>query len=170
MPAKTSDTRTPRDPLYASLIGLTSLVVLLQGLWAGLFIREGKDFDASSSQSNFVEVHDWGARVAIVLAAASLVVAVWRLRGRTELLAGTGALLVLLVVEAYIGGEIGDHGSWPTVHIPLAMGLMGLSVWLPTRAVLGRRTPARPEPAPRRDNGTSRSAEPSLTGGTRSAR
>jgi heme A synthase len=156
--------------LYASLIGLTALVILLQGLWAGLFIREGKDFDASSAQASAVEVHDWGARVAIVLALASLAVAVWRLRDRRDLLAGTGALFVLLLVEAYIGGEIGDHGSWPTVHIPLAMGLMGLSVWLPTRAVLGRRTPARPEPAPARDDGTARSSEPSLSGGARSAR
>jgi heme A synthase len=121
------------------VIGLTSLVVLLQGLWAGLFIREGKDFDATSSQSNFVEVHDWGARIAIVLAFVSLVVVVWRLRTRRELLLGTGALFVLLLLEAFIGGEIGDHASWPSVHVPLAMALMGLSVWLPVRGALGRR-------------------------------
>jgi hypothetical protein len=143
----TSETRTARDPLYASVIGLTSLVILLQGLWAGLFIREGKDFDATSAQSNWVEVHDWGARTAIVLAFASFVVAVWRLRIRKDLVVGTGALLLLLLVEAYIGGEIGDHGSWPTVHIPLAMGLMGLSVWLPSRAVRSRPMPSRSEPS-----------------------
>jgi hypothetical protein len=131
----TSETRTVRDPLYASMIGLTSLVVLLQGLWAGLFVREGKDFDATSSQANWVDVHDWGARIAIVLAFASLIVAIWRLRLRKDLLVGTGALFVLLVLEAYIGGKIGDHASWPSFHIPLAMALMGLSVWLPTRAV-----------------------------------
>jgi hypothetical protein len=132
-------TRRVRDPLYASLIGLTSLVVLLQGLWAGLFIREGKDYDATSSQSNWVEVHDTGARVAIVLALISLVVVIWRLRARTELVAGTAALFVLLMLEAYIGGEIGNHSNWPSFHIPLAMGLMGLSIWLPTRAALGSR-------------------------------
>ena len=124
-----------RDPLYASLIGLTSLVILLQGLWAGMFVREGKDFDASSAQSNSVEVHDWGARLAIVLALASMIVVLWRLRARKDLLVGTGALFVLLVVEAYIGGGIGDHAGWPTAHIPLAMALMALSVWLPTRAI-----------------------------------
>lgn len=128
-----------REPLYASLIGLTSLVVLLQGLWAGLFIREGKDFDATSSQSNWVDVHDWGARVAILLALASLIVAFMRVRARRELVAGTAALLVLLLLEAYIGGAIGDHPNWPSFHIPLAMGLMGLSVWLPTRAASLRR-------------------------------
>jgi hypothetical protein len=138
----TPASRTGRDPVYASLIGLTSLVVLLQGLWAGLFIREGKAFDGSSSQSSFVEVHDWGARVAIVLALVSLVVAVRRLRGRTDLIAGTGALFVLLCLEAFLGGGIGDHPNWPSFHIPLAMGLMGLSVWLPLRSRAGRRSDA----------------------------
>jgi hypothetical protein len=140
----TSDTRSVRDPLYASVVGAASLVVLLQGLWAGLFIREGKDFDATSAQSNWVEVHDWGARVAIVLAFASFVVAVWRLRARKDLVAGSGALFLLLLLEAFIGGEIGDHASWPSFHIPLAMALMALSVWLPMRAVRSSRLPAAP--------------------------
>jgi hypothetical protein len=47
--------RPGRDPLYASMIGLTSLVVLLRGLGAGLFIRAGKDFDATSAQANWVQ-------------------------------------------------------------------------------------------------------------------
>jgi heme A synthase len=143
----TPDSRIGRDALYASVIGLTALVILFQGVWAGLFIREGKDFDASSSQSRWVEVHDWGARVAIVLAFVSFVVAAWRLRGRKDLLVGTGLLFVLLLAEAYIGGEIGDHASWPSAHIPLAMALMGLSVWLPSRAVRGRGIRSEPEPA-----------------------
>src|SRR3954464_15283128 len=114
----TSETRTARDPLVASVIGLTSLVILLQGLWAGLFIREGKDFDATSAQSNWVDVHDWGARIAILLALASLFVAVRRVRAQTELLVGTAALLILLLLEAYIGGAIGDHPNWPNFHTP----------------------------------------------------
>src|SRR3954453_13377450 len=105
--SRTSENRTVRDPLFASVVGATSVVVWLQGLWAGLFIREGKDFDASSAQANWVEVHDTGARIAIVLGFVSFVVAVWRLRARKDLLVGTGALFVLLAIEAYIGGEIG---------------------------------------------------------------
>ncbi|GAB7006839.1 hypothetical protein JCM18899A_43120 [Nocardioides sp. AN3] len=123
-----------RDPLFASVVGLTALVILLQGLWAGLFIREGRDFDASSSQSMFVQVHDWGGRAAILLALVSLVVAVWRLRSRPSLIVGTAALLLLVMLEGFLGGGIGDHPSWPGLHIPLAMGLMALSVWLPLRA------------------------------------
>jgi len=165
-----SETRSARDPLYASLIGLTSLVVLLQGLWAGLFIREGKDFDASSAQANWVEVHDTGARIAIVLGFVSFVVAVWRLRARKDLLVGTGALFVLLAIEAYIGGEIGDHASWPAVHIPLAMALMGLSVWLPMRAVRSARTPPPPQSTNGREFESPRASEPSMPVGARSGR
>ena len=128
--ARTSE----RDPLYSSLIGLTSLAILLQGLWAGLFIREGKDYDQTSTQANWVTVHDWGARVATALALISLIVVVLRLRARRDLVIGTAVVFVGLVLEGYLGGEIGDHPSWPEFHIPLAMLLVGLSVWLPFRA------------------------------------
>lgn len=135
------------DRLYLALIGLTSLLVLLQGLWAGLFIREGKAFDASAAQSRWVEVHDLGARAAIVLAAVSFFVAIWRLRSRKDVLLGTGLLTLLLMLEAYIGGEIGDRSSWPSYHIPLGMVLMGLSVWLPIRAAHGHRRSATQSPS-----------------------
>ena len=135
-PGEAAPART-RDPLYASVVGVTALVILLQGLWAGLFVREGQDFDATSSQSTFVEVHDWGGRAAIVLALVSLLVAVWRLRSRPSLVVGSAALLVLVMLESFLGGGIGDHPSWPSLHIPLAMALMALSVWLPFRAARG---------------------------------
>jgi heme A synthase len=140
--AESDVTGTRPDRLFISLIGLTSLAILLQGLWAGLFIREGVDFDATSSQSHWVEVHDTGARIAVVLALLSLVVAVWRLRSRRDLLVGTAVLFALLVLEAWLGGEIGEHPDWPAFHVPLAMVLVSLSVWLPLRAVRARRRTA----------------------------
>jgi hypothetical protein len=118
-----------RSPLYSSLVGLAALAVLLQGLWAGLFAHEGKDYKQS-----WVNVHSRGADIAILLAIAATVVAVIKLRERRDLIIGTGALVVLLVLEAYIGGLIGDHSGLTAVHFPLAMGLMALSVWLPFRA------------------------------------
>ena len=128
-------TRTARrSTLYTSVIGLAALAVLLQGLWAGLFIREGKDNDAS-----WVEVHARGADVAILLAVAATVIAVVKLRERKDLLVGTVAFLVLLVVEAYLGGEVGDSPGLTAVHIPLAMALVALSVWLPFRATRATR-------------------------------
>ena len=41
---------------------------------------------------------------------------------------------LLLLVESYVGGEIGDRPWLTAVHFPLAMALVGLAVWLPLRA------------------------------------
>ena len=119
----------PARRAYAILIGLAALAVLLQGLWAGLFIHEGQDYEQS-----WVGVHARGADVAIGLSIVALVVAVVKLRHRKDLVIGTAALTVLLVVESYLGGLIGGHANLTAVHLPLAMALMGLSVWLPLRA------------------------------------
>ena len=38
----TTGTTSPKPhPLWSALVGLTTLGVLLQGLWAGLFLRRG---------------------------------------------------------------------------------------------------------------------------------
>lgn len=128
-----TDVRT-RSPLFAAVIGLASVAVLLQGLWAGLFIREGQDY-----KDNWVEVHDWGARIAFALAIVGFVVAVLQLRHRKELVIGSGALVVLLLVESWFGGEIGDKPNYTVIHFPLALALMALCVWLPLRAARGAR-------------------------------
>jgi heme A synthase len=121
-----------RNPLYSAVIGLAALAVLLQGLWAGLFVQEGKDYKQS-----WVHVHATGADVAILLAIVATVVAVVKLRDRRDLIVGSGALVVLLVLEAYLGGLIGKHSNLTAIHFPLAMALMALSVWLPLRATRG---------------------------------
>ena len=112
-------------PVWSALIGLTSLGVLLQGLWAGLFLRRGTD------GSTWVSVHQHGAEATITLAlVATAAAAVW-LRHRRDLLVGTVLLLVLLVVEYFLGRA---GGGSIAVHVPLAMLLMGLAVWLPMAA------------------------------------
>jgi heme A synthase len=123
------------SPAYSALIGLATLGVLLQGLWAGLFVREGKDFD-----SGWVHVHALDGEITFLLALVATLVAVVKLRRtRRDLVVGSAALTVLLVLEAYIGGLIGDHAGATAIHFPLAMAIMGLAVWLPVRATLGRR-------------------------------
>ncbi|HEY0239887.1 MAG TPA: hypothetical protein VGC37_14710, partial [Friedmanniella sp.] len=106
------------------------LVVLLQGLWAGLFVVEGQD-----DKDSWVTVHARGAEVAIGLALIATVVAFVKLRSRRDLVVGSVVFTVLLVLEAYLGGLIGDHSALTAVHFPLAMALMGLAVWLPFRSV-----------------------------------
>src|SRR3954452_11107638 len=114
--------------LYSSLIGLSALAVLLQGLWAGLFLQQD-----GADHSSWVDVHARGGEVAIALAILATAVALWKLRERRDLWIGSIVLVVLLFVESYLGGEIRDGGksSLTIVHVPLAMALMALVVWLP---------------------------------------
>jgi hypothetical protein len=143
----TTDTRrttTPPAPpasayaVFGALTGLAALVILLQGLWAGLFLRYDGKRDESES---WINLHGLGAYVALVLGLLAVVWVVWKLRSRRDLVAGSVVLLVLLVAEAALGGLIADSGkdALTAVHVPLAMALMGLSVWLPLRARAGRR-------------------------------
>lgn len=126
----TATAERPRNSLYSALVGLASLAIVLQGLWAGLFVQEGQDY-----KDNWVKVHATGGEVAIALSALATVVAFVKLRSRRDLVVGTGALTVILVLEAYIGGLIGDHSRLTAIHFPLAMALVALAVWLPMRAV-----------------------------------
>jgi heme A synthase len=118
-----------RSPLFTTLIGLASLGVLLQGVWAGLFIREGQDF-----RPTWVGVHSIDATVTGALALIAVVVAFVQLRHRRDVVAGSVVFLLLLVLEMFLGGLIGDSPGLAAVHIPLALALMGMAVWLPLRA------------------------------------
>ena len=134
MTVRTSDPRSTEkgsssDRLFSVIIGLASLAIVLQGVWAGLFVHEGEDYEES-----WVDVHARGAEVAIVLALLATAVAFVRLRGRRDLSLGSATMTVLLVVEAYLGGLIGDQSRWTIVHFPLALALMALAVWLPLRS------------------------------------
>lgn len=91
-----------RHPLYSALIGLCSLAVLLQGLWAGLFLEHDGKREAASG---WIEVHARGADVAIALAALATVVAFVKLRQRRDLWVGSAVLTVVLVLESYIGAS-----------------------------------------------------------------
>ena len=118
--------------LFTILTGLAALVIVLQGAWAGLFIHEGHDY-----QQGWVDVHARGGDTAIGLALAASVVALVKLRSRPGLIVGSIALMVLLALEAFLGGLIGDSPTMTIVHFPLALALMALAVWLPLRSRRG---------------------------------
>ncbi len=131
-----TSTATPpatRNTLFNVLLGLTALAVLLQALWAGIFLQHDGERDAAS---NWIDVHARGSEIAIVLALLATVVALIKLRHRKDLWIGTAALTVLLVLESYLGGLIRDNSkdSLTVVHIPLGMAIMALAVWIPMRA------------------------------------
>jgi hypothetical protein len=130
---ETASRGTARTTLFSALTGLASLAILLQGLWAGIFLEHDGQRDQAGG---WIDVHARGGEVALVLAAAATAVALWRHRTRRDLWIGSLALVVLLVLEAYLGGLIRDDSkdALTAVHLPLAMAIMAVSVWLPLRA------------------------------------
>ena len=125
-------TTTDRSALFSALIGLASLAVFFQSVWAGMMIREAKDYNQT-----WVNVHDWGARAAFVLALLATIVAVVKLRSRKDLLGGAATLTVLILAEAWLGGRIGGAPGVVAFHIPLAFAIFALAVWLPLRSRRG---------------------------------
>ena len=118
---------------FSGVSGLGALAVLLQGLWAGLFLEHDGQRDAAAG---WIDVHARCGEVALVLAVVAAGVAWVRLRNRRDLLAGSSALVALLVLESWLGGLIRDDSqdTLTAVHVPLAMAIMGLAIWLPVRA------------------------------------
>lgn len=118
---------------YTVLIALAAVAVVLQGVWAGIFLEHDGKRDAAGS---WIDVHARGGEVALALAVIATIVAFVRLRHRRELWLGTGALVALLVLESYLGGLIRDDGkdTLTAVHVPLGMAIMGLSAWLLARS------------------------------------
>jgi heme A synthase len=135
-PATSCSDQGPRR-VFAALTGLAALAVLLQGLWAGKFLEHDGERDAAG---NWIEVHATGGEVAIAFAALATIWALVRLRHRRDLVIGGVVLTVLLILEAYLGGLIVDDAkdSLTPLHIPLALLLMAMAVWLPIGAGRGR--------------------------------
>ena len=137
MDTPSSRTAGRSTTLYLVLRGLTALAVLLQGLWAGIFLEhDGARDDAGS----WIDVHATGSHVAIGLAVLAAITGFVQVRARRDLWIGALVLAVLLVPASYIWGQIRDNGAdtLTAVHVPLAMALMALAVSLPLRAAARR--------------------------------
>lgn len=119
----------PRSRLYNSVIGLAGLGILLQGVWAGLFIHEKEEF-----HQRWVDVHSVGGTVIAVLALIAVIIALVQLRPRRDIVAMTIVFFLLVVAEVLIGGLIGDTPGLAALHIPLALFLMGMVAVLSFRA------------------------------------
>jgi heme A synthase len=118
-------------------MGISAVAVILQGLWAGIFLEHDGQRDAAS---NWIDVHARGADVALAFAVLGTAYALWKRRARKDLWIGGLVFTALIIAESYIGGQIRDasQDTLTAIHVPLAMAIMGLAVWLPVRAA--RRT------------------------------
>ena len=92
-------------------------------------------------------MHARSGEAAIAFAVLASTVAVVKLRSRRGIVIGSITLTVLLIAESYFGGLIGATPDMTVIHIPLALALMGLAIWLTMRAVRPARavTPASPD-------------------------
>jgi hypothetical protein len=117
-------------PGYTALIGLVSLAILLQGVFAGVFVEPGH-------HPGWLNAHDINADVALGLSIVAAAYAIVLLRDAARsLVVGAIVLVALLIALVVIGHAItgsGNDGLTP-VHIPLALIAFGLTIWLSVRA------------------------------------
>lgn len=126
---------------FSVLNGLTLLGVLLQAVWAGEFIDR-------TDRAAWVTVHEIGAFIVVVLALVTAVVAAAALRRASSVLAlGALAQLVLIVVQTGLGEAITEGGADGLIvsHVPIAMLIFGLGIYLSIAGAQLRRARARQE-------------------------
>jgi hypothetical protein len=135
-PPETATTQraSGRSILVTVLVALDAVAVLLQGLWAGIFLEHDGQRDAAGS---WIDVHARGGEIALGLTVLTTILAFVLLRRRRELWIGGIVLTVLLVLESYVGGLIRDDSkdTLTAVHVPLGMLIMGTVTVLVVRAL-----------------------------------
>jgi hypothetical protein len=121
-------------PLFASLAGLTSLGIFLQAISAGQFM-------SGHSHHTWVNVHSIIGNATLLVALVTAVVATVQLRKVAGSLVGwTWGLFVLLVIQVGTGQLVANHHKgWVGLHVPVALIVFGLTVWLSVRSALLRR-------------------------------
>jgi hypothetical protein len=121
---------------FTILVALVSVAVLVQGITAGIFVnQEGHD--------GWVTVHGVIADVTWVTALIAAIVGfrtVRRMHHRLWMI--TAALFVLALAQTGVGHLITDEGmdGLIVVHVPLAMLIFGLTIWLVVATMHARST------------------------------
>jgi hypothetical protein len=117
-------------PIFAALTGLTALAILLQAVFAGEFVDHTR-------AGSWLSAHNTGAYVTIGLAVVTAAYALALLREAARALAiGAAVLAVLVIAQTAIGHAItsGGHDGLLVIHIPLAMLVFGLAIWLSVKS------------------------------------
>jgi hypothetical protein len=117
-------------PIFAALTGLTSLAILLQAVFAGEFIDR-------TSHGGWLSAHDVNADVVIGLAVVTALYAVVALRTAARPLVIASVVLALAVAaQTAIGHAISDSNDKGllVIHLPLALLVFGLTIWLSVSA------------------------------------
>ena len=124
--------------IFSMLNGLTLLGVLLQAVWAGAFVDQ-------PGRETWVTVHEIGGFVVVVLSLVTALVAIAMLRrADAGLTFGAVGLFVLIVVQTGLGEAISKSGRQELIvsHVPLAMLIFGLGIYLSIAGARLRRATA----------------------------
>lgn len=125
----TDPRRAALPPLFTASLVVATLAVFLQSVTAGIFVdHDGRD--------TWVTVHGVIADLTWVSALVAAVVGLARLRrNHRDLSYGAAVLFVLALAQTGIGHLITDGGvdGLIVVHVPLAMLIFGVAVWLLVR-------------------------------------
>lgn len=108
---------------------VTTLLVLLQAVLAGLFIS-GEEHDA-------MDVHEIMSNVLIIVVAVQLVLAFLVRRGSPhQLVYWVGLLFVLSVAQIGLGYGSREDTLWEAIHVPVGVFIFGLALVISTLTVL----------------------------------
>lgn len=121
---------------FSVVNGLTLLGVLLQAVWAGAFI------DRPVGRDIWITVHEIGGFVVVVLALVTVLATIALRRAGSALTIGALSQLVLIAVQTGLGEAITKAGSDAliTVHVPLAVLIFGLGIYLSSAGARLRRS------------------------------
>ncbi len=110
---------------FSLLNGLTVLGLLLQAVWAGQFI-------GNRNAHGFVSAHEMTAFAVGVLALATAVMAISKLRRNPTILMGSIVQFLLVLALIAIGEMLKSSYSATLVgvHVPLAVFVFGLGIYL----------------------------------------
>lgn len=122
--------------MFTALAALTALAILIQAVLARQFIDR-------TGRGGWIDAHALNADVVAVLAilTAAYSMAAMRRTAR-HLTVGSCVLAILVIVQLVIGYAITDQNDDGLIalHVPLAMLIFGLSVWINVRGMAARRS------------------------------
>lgn len=125
----------PLPRAFSVLVGCTTFAILTQAVTAGMFVnQDGRD--------SWVSVHGVIADVTWAVALATALVGFRQVRrGHLRLWLASVGLFVLVLAQTGIGHLISDGGmdSLIVVHVPMAMLVFALAIWLSVATAHARR-------------------------------
>ncbi len=121
--------------LFTAFTGVTSLLIFLQAVTAGEFVSQ-------EDRDPWIAVHGIVGNLTLLVALAVAIFTIVAFRASHRVLMWASiTLFVLLLIQTVIGHLITEakQDGWIGVHVPLALVVFALTVWLSIRAVALRK-------------------------------